>query len=116
MKKLFVCFFTLLIVVTLVMGSAFSASAKTYNFKLNSGWGTKESGIITKTPNYHLEHTPYNETPGFPNGDFEQGLMYFIVQAANRHRRFKFLRIAMVTTMVSSLPIFSGVVLEVFPL
>ena len=78
MKKLFVCFFTLLIVVTLVLGSAFSASAKTYNFKLNSGWGTKESGIITKTPNYHLEHTPYNETPGFPNGDFEQGLMYFI--------------------------------------
>lgn len=81
MKKFLISFISILAVVSLMLGSAFSTSADAikFEFKLTqSGWGTEEDGVIARFANsYPGYHTPWNEAGGHPNLDFEKGLMYW---------------------------------------
>ena len=70
-KKLLVLFITVLI----SFGFALNAfAAPSFVIKGN---GTEEQGIIPPTDNYYIYHTPYTESDGFPNADFQKGLMYW---------------------------------------
>lgn len=74
MKKFLISFISIVAVISLFLGSALSASASKLSLP---GWGTEEEGIIPKFVSYPAYHTPWTETNGFPNADFEKGLLYW---------------------------------------
>lgn len=73
MKKAIVTFFCFVVLFSILATSSVYA-APSFVIKGN---GTEEEGIIPPTDNYYIYHTPYTEEGGFPNADFQKGLMYW---------------------------------------
>ena len=75
MKKLITLFLCIATSISIILSGALSVCAAPA-FVVD-GFGTEEDGIIPPISFYSHYHTPYTETNGFPNADFEKGLMYW---------------------------------------
>lgn len=75
MKRFLVSLICIITAVVMILGCSFGTYAAP-SFVVE-GFGTEEEGIIPPISFYPHYHTPYTETNGFPNADFEKGLMYW---------------------------------------
>ena len=75
MKKLITLFLCIATSISIILSGALSVCAAPA-FVVD-GFGTEEDGIIPPISFYTHYHNPYTETNGFPNADFEKGLMYW---------------------------------------